>query len=46
MALMVGKTGLAVGIEHVPELIKYAKNNVVKEHPRLLITGRLKFVGK
>lgn len=44
MALMVGKTGRAVGIEHVPELVKYAKNNVVKEHPRLLITGQLKFI--
>ncbi|KAL1139499.1 hypothetical protein AAG570_006482 [Ranatra chinensis] len=44
MALMVGKTGRAVGIDHIPELVEYSKKNVMSEHPELLENGQLKLV--
>lgn len=46
MAIMVGKTGLAVGIEHIPQLVEYAKTNINKDNPDLLTSGQLKFIGK
>lgn len=45
MALMVGKTGLAIGVEHIPQLVEYARENVNKDNPELIATGQIKFVG-
>lgn len=45
MALMVGDTGSAIGIDHIPELIEFAENNVKNDKPELLENGRVKFVG-
>jgi len=44
MAHMVGETGKAVGIDHIDELIKFAKDNIEKDSPELLESGRLKLV--
>ncbi|KAG8244638.1 Protein-L-isoaspartate(D-aspartate) O-methyltransferase [Homalodisca vitripennis] len=45
MALMVGETGRAVGIDHIPELVNYSYDNVMKDKPELLASGRVKLVG-
>ncbi len=42
----VGEKGLAVGIDHVDELVKWSKDNVRKSHGELLDSGRIKFVGE
>ncbi|XP_046664876.1 protein-L-isoaspartate(D-aspartate) O-methyltransferase isoform X1 [Homalodisca vitripennis] len=44
MALMVGETGRAVGIDHIPELVNYSYDNVMKDKPELLASGRVKLV--
>ncbi len=41
-----GENGLAVGIDHVDELVKWSKENVGKSHKDLMESGRLKFVGR
>ena len=43
-ALMVGESGKVVGIDHVDDLIKWATDNVNRDHPELLKSGRIKFV--
>lgn len=43
MALMMGKKGRAVGIDHIPELVKQANKNVEKDIPFLLRSGRVVF---
>lgn len=45
MALMVGDTGQAIGIDHIPELVEFAENNVKNDKPELLTSGRVKFIG-
>ncbi|XP_063222417.1 protein-L-isoaspartate(D-aspartate) O-methyltransferase isoform X4 [Bacillus rossius redtenbacheri] len=44
MALMVGETGRAVGIDHIPELVNFSRANVMKDHAHLLESGRVKLV--
>lgn len=44
MALMVGKTGKAIGVDHMPELVNMSIANIEKEHSNLLETGQLKMV--
>ncbi|CAG8596630.1 2254_t:CDS:10 [Ambispora gerdemannii] len=44
MAEMVGPEGTAVGLEHIPELVKLAEKNVQKDHPEFLESKRIKFV--
>jgi protein-L-isoaspartate(D-aspartate) O-methyltransferase len=46
MALMVGKTGVAVGIEHINELVELSITNVNKDPSlaAILDSGRLQFV--
>lgn len=44
MALMVGETGKAVGIDHIEELVNWANDNVNKDQPQLLESGRVKIV--
>ena len=40
----VGETGKVVGIDHIDELINWSKDNVRKDNPALLESGRIKFV--
>ncbi|XP_013780998.1 protein-L-isoaspartate(D-aspartate) O-methyltransferase-like isoform X2 [Limulus polyphemus] len=44
MALMVGETGLAVGIDHIEELVNMSVENIKKDKPQLLESGRIKMV--
>ncbi|KFD49992.1 hypothetical protein M514_09085 [Trichuris suis] len=43
-AVLVGPTGKAVGIEHIPELVEWSKENVRKGNPDLLESGRVLLV--
>lgn len=43
MALMVGKTGKVIGVEHIDELVELSKENVNKHHEDLLTSGRIEF---
>ena len=40
----VGDRGRVVGIDHVDELIRWSTDNVSKDKPDLLQSGRVKFV--
>lgn len=44
MGYMVGKSGLAVGIDHIPELKDMATNNIRQGNPDLLSNGRVKLI--
>ncbi|GBP45165.1 hypothetical protein EVAR_95817_1 [Eumeta japonica] len=44
MAIMLGETGKVVGIEHIPELVKLAHDNIMQDNPELLISERIKLV--
>lgn len=44
MALMVGETGRAVGIDHIPELVDFSVKNVQNDQPELLSSQRVKLV--
>lgn len=46
MALMLGSHGLAIGIDHIPELRTMAEENIRQDHPELLHNGRVELVGK
>lgn len=46
MAMMLGPNGLAVGIEHIPELKAFATQNIQRDNPELLKSGRVQLVGK
>lgn len=46
MALMVGQKGKAVGIDHISELVDLSTENVKKDKPELLDSGRVKFIGR
>lgn len=39
--LKVGKTGKAIGIEHIPELVNKSLVNIKKNHADLLDSGRI-----
>lgn len=41
MAIMVGENGKAVGIDHIPELVKNSIENVKKDNPELLNSQRI-----
>ncbi|VDN06121.1 unnamed protein product [Thelazia callipaeda] len=41
MAIMVGKEGKVVGIEHIQGLLTDSKKNIMKNHENLLSTGRI-----
>jgi protein-L-isoaspartate(D-aspartate) O-methyltransferase len=43
--MMVGETGMAVGVDHIPELVEFSRNNVQRDKPALLENNRLKLVG-
>lgn len=44
MGLMVGETGLAIGIDHIPELVNESIANIEKDQPQLLASKRVKLV--
>lgn len=46
MSLMMGESGRAVGIDHIPELVAYSRENVMNDKPELLSSGRVKLVGQ
>lgn len=45
MAILVGATGKAVGIDHIPALVDLSKKNARKSYSKLLDSGQLEFVG-
>jgi len=44
MAMMVGPAGVAVGIDHIPELVNLSIENVRRGNPALLESGRVKLI--
>ncbi|XP_018329946.1 protein-L-isoaspartate(D-aspartate) O-methyltransferase-like [Agrilus planipennis] len=44
MATMLGKDGLAVGVEHIPELVNKSIENMKEGNPDLLESGRVKII--
>ncbi|KAI1287569.1 Protein-L-isoaspartate(D-aspartate) O-methyltransferase [Halotydeus destructor] len=44
MAKMVGTSGKAIGIEHIPELVELSKKNIAKDQPGMLEVGRIKII--
>ncbi|KAK7870936.1 hypothetical protein R5R35_012157 [Gryllus longicercus] len=44
MALLQGERGLVVGVEHIPELVSFAENNIRRDKPELLEKGRVQIV--
>ena len=44
MSMMLGPNGLAVGIEHIPELKSFATQNIQRDNPELLKSGRVQLV--
>ncbi|XP_025159964.1 protein-L-isoaspartate(D-aspartate) O-methyltransferase isoform X1 [Harpegnathos saltator] len=44
MAIMMGPNGLAIGIDHIPELRAMAEENIRHDHPELLRDGRVELV--
>lgn len=46
MAFMLGDAGRVVGIEHIPELVSMATKNIQDDNPQLLISERIKLIGK
>ncbi|KAG8182234.1 hypothetical protein JTE90_024167 [Oedothorax gibbosus] len=44
MALMVGESGHAIGIDHIENLVNMSIENVKKDQPSLLKSGRVKLV--
>ncbi|XP_043521383.1 protein-L-isoaspartate(D-aspartate) O-methyltransferase-like isoform X3 [Frieseomelitta varia] len=44
MAMMLGSNGLAIGVEHIPELKAFAMQNIQKDNPELLESGRIQLV--
>ncbi|XP_065205946.1 protein-L-isoaspartate(D-aspartate) O-methyltransferase-like isoform X2 [Planococcus citri] len=44
MALMIGANGKAIGIDHIPQLVNKSIENVQKDKPELLSSGRLKLL--
>ncbi|MFH4981477.1 hypothetical protein AB6A40_008186 [Gnathostoma spinigerum] len=44
MAILVGKSGKVIGIEHIPELVNDSRENIAKHHADLLDSGRVELV--
>uniref|UniRef100_A0A915IQH3 protein-L-isoaspartate(D-aspartate) O-methyltransferase n=1 Tax=Romanomermis culicivorax TaxID=13658 RepID=A0A915IQH3_ROMCU len=44
MAIMLGKTGKAIGIDHIEELVNFSITNVQNGNPDLLKDGRCKLI--
>lgn len=46
LAHMVGPRGTVYGVEHIKELVKQSEENVKRDCPELLESGRLKLIRK
>ncbi|XP_063975293.1 protein-L-isoaspartate(D-aspartate) O-methyltransferase [Diachasmimorpha longicaudata] len=44
MGVMLGNEGVAVGIDHIPELQVLAKKNIMSDKPELIASGRVELV--
>ncbi|XP_011303776.1 protein-L-isoaspartate(D-aspartate) O-methyltransferase isoform X1 [Fopius arisanus] len=44
MGIMLGNEGVAVGIDHIPELQALAKKNIMNDKPELIDSGRVELV--
>ncbi|CAG2115048.1 unnamed protein product, partial [Medioppia subpectinata] len=44
MALMVGQRGMAVGIDHIPELVNLSVENIRRDQPNLIESKRVKMI--
>ncbi|KAL3266750.1 hypothetical protein HHI36_010911 [Cryptolaemus montrouzieri] len=44
MAIMLGPKGIAVGIDHISELVELSRVNIMKDNPELLETERIKLI--
>ncbi|XP_054152501.1 protein-L-isoaspartate(D-aspartate) O-methyltransferase-like [Oppia nitens] len=44
MALMVGPSGKAIGIDHIQELVNLSIDNIKKDQPNLIESGRAKLI--
>ena len=44
--LQLGSSGKALGIDHIPELVKFAEDNVRNDSPELMDENRIQFLGK
>jgi protein-L-isoaspartate(D-aspartate) O-methyltransferase len=44
MAIMLGEKGIAVGIDHIPELVEMSVHNIEKDQPELLQSGQLRLL--
>ncbi|XP_044003979.1 protein-L-isoaspartate(D-aspartate) O-methyltransferase-like [Aphidius gifuensis] len=45
MGYMVGPRGRVIGIDHIPELVKIATENLQNDYPSFIKEGRVKFIG-
>ncbi|CAH1175758.1 unnamed protein product [Phaedon cochleariae] len=41
MAVILGEKGIAVGVDHIPDLVELSKQNILKDIPELLESGRV-----
>lgn len=46
MAHLVGPRGTVYGIDHIKQLVELSKENITKDCPELLTSGRVKLLGK
>lgn len=46
LVLQVGPKGKVIGIDHIKELVDDSVNNVKKDDPSLLSSGRVKLLGE
>ncbi|KAI4463030.1 protein-l-isoaspartate o-methyltransferase [Holotrichia oblita] len=44
MALILGEKGLAIGIDHIAELVELSRKNIQRDHPELLNSARVKLI--
>ncbi|XP_066141217.1 protein-L-isoaspartate(D-aspartate) O-methyltransferase isoform X1 [Euwallacea fornicatus] len=44
IAKIMGAKGITVGIDHIPELVEFSKQNVLKDNPELINTGQVLLV--
>ncbi len=45
VVLKVGERGLAVGIDHIPELVNMSIENIKRDQPNLIESNRVKLIG-
>ncbi|KAK9873045.1 hypothetical protein WA026_020781 [Henosepilachna vigintioctopunctata] len=44
MAVMMGAKGIAIGVDHIAELVQLSKMNIMNDNPELLETGRIQLI--